>query len=489
MPPFDDYGQMEPTKISYIDGRPSTINLRRVQLIVQPHGARREFVFDQDVITIGGLEDNDIVLEDDTVSRYHCRIIQEDEHYILIDQGSTNGTHINGVRIRQAFLTPGATIAVGNTQVRFTPFNEELEVTPSESERFGDIVGRSLKMREIFGILEKIATTSATIIIEGETGTGKEVVARTIHKTSSRKDGPFVVFDCGAVPESLIESELFGHEKGSFTGAVMTRKGLFEMAEGGTIFLDELGELALDLQPKLLRVLEQREVRRVGSNKSIPINVRVVAATNRELENEVRQGNFREDLFYRLSVVRLMLPALRERTEDIALLAKHFLATQRFNKIPNPDGEPSLKIRSIDPEAIAALEKYEWPGNVRELVNVVERACSMAESHIIRPIDLPPHISGVDSLLAPLAPPSPDLPPPSTEKPKRWTELPRRADLQEKPFKEAKEEWVSTFERDYITELLMRHGGNISQASREADIDRKYFRKLMLKYGIEADDF
>ncbi|MEC9400496.1 MAG: sigma-54 dependent transcriptional regulator, partial [Myxococcota bacterium] len=354
---------------------------------------------------------------------------------------------------------------------------------------FGDIVGRSLKMREIFGILEKIATTSATIIIEGETGTGKEVVARTIHKTSSRKDGPFVVFDCGAVPESLIESELFGHEKGSFTGAVMTRKGLFEMAEGGTIFLDELGELALDLQPKLLRVLEQREVRRVGSNKSIPINVRVVAATNRDLETEVRQGNFREDLFYRLSVVRLMLPALRERKEDIPLLAQHFLTTQRFNKIPSAEGQPSLKISSIDPEAISALENYEWPGNVRELVNVVERACSMAESHIIRPIDLPPHISGVDSLLAPLAPPMHELPPPSTEKPKRWTELPRRADLQEKPFKEAKEEWVSTFERDYITELLMRHGGNISQASREADIDRKYFKKLMLKYDIEADDF
>jgi DNA-binding NtrC family response regulator len=165
------------------------------------------------------------------------------------------------------------------------------------------------------------------------------------------------------------------------------------------------------------------------------------------------------------------------------------LTTQRFNKIPSAEGQPSLKISSIDPEAISALENYEWPGNVRELVNVVERACSMAESHIIRPIDLPPHISGVDSLLAPLAPPMHELPPPSTEKPKRWTELPRRADLQEKPFKEAKEEWVSTFERDYITELLMRHGGNISQASREADIDRKYFKKLMLKYDIEADDF
>ena len=491
MAPNDPYGQMEPTKISYIDGRPSLLSLRRVQLILDPHGESRELLFDQGIISLGALETNDIVLKDDTVSRQHCRIIQEDEHYILQDMGSTNGTHINGVRVREAYLTPGATIAVGNTQVRFNPFSEEIVVEPSQAERFGSIVGRSVKMREIFGILEKIASTSATVVIEGETGTGKEVVARTIHDMSSRKNGPFVVFDCGAVPESLIESELFGHEKGSFTGAIMTRKGLFEMAEGGTIFLDELGELALELQPKLLRVLEQREVRRVGANASIPINVRVVAATNRNLESEVRAGNFREDLFYRLSVVRLFLPSLQERAEDIPLLAQHFLSTLRFNK---KEGEGAgLKISGIDPPALRALLDYAWPGNVRELVNVIERACSMAESERITLPDLPPHISGLESLLSPLSPPSRQSrypgPPEQNAKVTRWTELPQRADLQEKPFKEAKEEWVSTFERDYITELLMRHGGNISQASREADIDRKYFRKLMGKHGIEANDF
>ena len=376
---------------------------------------------------------------------------------------------------------------MGNTQVRFNPFNEQIEVTPSEAECFGSIVGKSLKMREIFGLLDKISPTAATVVIEGETGTGKEVVARTIHDMSSRADGPFIVFDCGAVPANLIESELFGHEKGSFTGAVMTRKGLFEMAEGGTIFLDELGELALDLQPKLLRVLEQREVRRVGANASTPINVRVIAATNRNLEEEVREGHFREDLFYRLSVVRLFLPALHERVEDIPLLVQHFLNSRSFNR--DPDDEDAFKIRNVEREALEALKRYDWPGNVRELVNVIERACSMTETDCIRLVDLPGHISGLETYMSQLEPPPLTREPEEADDITRWTALPRRDDLQDKPFKEAKEEWISTFERDYIAELLMRHGGNISQASREADIDRKYFRKLMGKYDIDADDF
>ncbi len=489
MPPYDQLG-MEPTKIAYVDGRPSTLHLRRIRLIISPHSPdSRECVFDQDVITIGAMEDNDVTLKDDTVSRHHCRIIQEEDNYVLVDLGSTNGTHINGVRVREAYLTSGATIAVGNTQVRFTPYSERLEVRPSEQERFGGIVGRSLKMREIFGILDKIAPTSATVVIEGETGTGKEVVARTIHEKSSRADGPFIIFDCGAVPANLIESELFGHEKGSFTGAVMSRKGLFEMAEGGTIFLDELGELALELQPKLLRVLEQREVRRVGSNTSVPINVRVIAATNRNLEEEVREGNFREDLFYRLSVVRLMLPALHERREDIPLLVKHFLDTMKFNR--RHDDPDALKLERIEREALDALTEYDWPGNVRELVNVIERACSMAETDCIRLEDLPGHISGLESLMPGLEPPPRGGARAQEDEDDvdRWTALPKRVDLQEMPFKEAKEEWIATFERDYIAELLMRHGGNISQASREADIDRKYFRKLMSKHAIDADDF
>jgi DNA-binding NtrC family response regulator len=455
------YDKVQPTKIAYVDGRPQTLHLRKARLLVQPGSPfERELMFDQAVITIGTLEDNDVVLEDDTVSRNHCRIVQEDDSYVLVDLESTNGTFINGVQIRQAYLEPGLVMSVGNTQIRFSSIDEEVPVTPSESEKFGEIVGRSLKMREIFGILEKIAPTSATVIIEGETGTGKEVVARTIHQMSERANKELIVFDCGAVPENLIESELFGHEKGSFTGAIMTRKGLFEMAQGGTIFLDELGELALDLQPKLLRVLEQREVRRVGSNKALPVNVRVIAATNRDLAQEVADGRFREDLFYRLSVVRIELPSLRDRREDIPLLVRHFLA-QDFNQ--NENGQPI--IRDVDADAMKALENYSWPGNVRELVNVVERACSFAESDRMTVDDLPAYITGAE--------PPPSVPGAQVTDAGIELDIPDKAALTELPFKEAKEEWITSFERDYILDLLTRHGGNISQASREADIDRK----------------
>ena len=469
------YDKVQPTKIAYVDGRPSTLHLRKARLILNPGTPKQsELVFDQNVITIGTHEDNDIILEDDTVSRRHCRIAQEDADYVATDLESTNGTFINGVRIREAFLAPGQILGIGNTQIRFHPFDEQIAVRPSASEQFGDIVGRSVRMREIFGVLEKIAPTSATVVIEGETGTGKEVVARTIHQMSKRADQPFIVFDCGAVPESLIESELFGHEKGSFTGAIMTRKGLFEMAQGGTIFLDELGELSLDLQPKLLRVLEQREVRRVGSNKPISVNVRVIAATNRKLEDEVRDGRFREDLFYRLSVVRLKLPSLRERTEDIPLLVRHFLHTQKFNR--DPDDE--LRVTAIDEEALLALSRYPWPGNVRELVNVIERAVSFTEGGALSPLDLPDYVLEARAAEPASANGASDV----------EHEVPSKSALSELPFKEAKEEWITSFERDYIADLLRRHHGNISQAAREADIDRKYFRKLMDKHGIDAND-
>lgn len=472
--PFPD--QPQQTKIAYLDGAPKSVHIRRAKLIVDPTGpAAQEYLFDQNVISIGALDSNDIVLKDDTVSRHHCRIVQENDAYVVIDLDSTNGTHINDVRIREAYLSASQVITVGGTEIQFSSIDEHVPVEPSKAERLGDIVGRSLAMREIFDILEKIAPTSATVVIEGETGTGKEVVAHTIHQMSPRKDQPFIVFDCGAVPESLIESELFGHEKGSFTGAIMTRKGLFEMAEGGTIFLDELGELALDLQPKLLRVLEQREVRRVGSNKPIPIDVRVIAATNRSLEEAVRDGQFREDLFYRLSVVRLFLPALRERAEDIPLLTNHFLETMSCNY----DAQGKRLLRGVTPEALKALSAYRWPGNVRELANIVERACSFAETDTIRIADLPDYVTDTSNsggLFAPL--PADD-----------WSNVPSKRELREEPFKQAKEKWISTFERDYLAELLDRHDGNISGAAREADIDRKYFRQLMTKHGLEADEF
>lgn len=470
------------TKITYLDGRPTTITLRRVKLELMRDGKVSSHVFDKDTVAIGATPDNDLVLEDETVSRNHCRIFQEGDHYLVKDLDSTNGTFINRVRVREAWLKPDCLLTLGKSEMRFAPVDEKLRIIPSDKQRFGEIIGRDAKMREIYAIFEKIAPTDATVVIEGETGTGKEVVARTVHQESRRRDGPFIVFDCGAVPENLIESELFGHEKGSFTGAVSTRLGVFELASGGTVFLDELGELQLDLQPKLLRVLEQREVKRVGGTRSIKVDVRIVAATNRDLEAEVKAGRFREDLFYRLSVVRVTLPSLKERKDDIPLLIKHFLRTCNFNR--TKDGQ--RKVVNISRSALDKLLEYNWPGNVRELLNVIERAVSFADTNTIEVRDLPDHIAiphqhlvsasqvpavvgggdGIEAGGAAAAFADMSIP---TGK-----------------FKDAKEQWVSSFERDYIETLLRSNDNNISHAAREADIDRKYFRKLMKKYEISA---
>ena len=465
---FPDY--IPPTKISYISGRPATLHLRKCKLVVsRDDGTVAEYIFDQPTVCIGAMDDNDLLVDDDTVSRYHCRIHQDENSYLITDLDSTNGTFVNRVRIKEAYLKPGCTVTLGKSDLLFQSLDERVEILPVKREKFGRIVGKSLRMREIFGILEKIAPTGATVVIEGETGTGKEVVARTVHEESRRADGAFVVFDCGAVPENLIESELFGHEKGSFTGAIMARQGLFEVAQGGTIFLDEIGELSLDLQPKLLRALEQREIRRVGSNKAIKVDVRVVVATNRNLEEEVKAGRFREDLYYRLTVVRVVLPPLRERKEDIPLLAKHFLRGGFFNK----DGDGKPIVHGVGRDALDTMMSYHWPGNVRELLNVIERACAYAEDEYIHPEQLPEHISGIGVVRRRASPGS-------------ATAKDRLDRAQDKPFKEAKEDWVSSFERDYIVNLLKKNSFNISHAAREADIDRKYFRKLMKKYAIEG---
>ncbi len=456
MAKFPDY--IPPTKIAYLDGRPAEIHLRKCKFVIEQAGRRREKIFDQSVITIGAMDDNDFVVNEETVSRYHCKVLQDQDGYVLQDQSSTNGTFINRVRIREAYLKSGCTVQVGKVELKFYFADEKVPVVPSQKERLGLLIGRNVKVREIYGIIEKIAPAGTTVVIEGETGTGKEVVAQTIHQLSPRASGPMMIFDCGAVPENLIESELFGHEKGSFTGAIMTRQGLFEMAHGGTLFLDELGELNLDLQPKLLRALEQREIRRVGSSKPIKVDVRVIAATNRNLEEEVRSGRFRQDLFYRLSVVRILLPPLRERPEDIPLLVEHFLKTHTFNR--GSDGKQ--RVEGIEREALDLLAGYRWPGNVRELVNVIERAVSFCEGQTIGVRDLPEQLrlagasAGVEAATGEIT------------------------------FKEAKERWVSSFERDYIVALLKKNHGNISHAAREADIDRKYFRKLMRKYGVDA---
>jgi DNA-binding NtrC family response regulator len=466
------------TKISYVDGEPDLLHIQKVELIVNPGApdARKRHTLESETIIVGTGKDSDVELDDSTVSRSHCKIQSTSEGYIVTDLESTNGTYVDGVRVRSAFLSPKSVLAVGNTEIQFEPIEERVPIEPSSFHRLGDIVGRSEKIREVFGIIEKIAPTNSTVVIEGETGTGKEVVARTVHELSNRQEEPFVVFDCGAVPDNLIESELFGHEKGSFTGATMSREGVFQAADGGTIFLDELGELNLELQPKLLRVLEQREVRPVGANKPIPVDVRVIAATNRDLEQEVDAGRFREDLFYRLSVVRLFLPPLRERVEDIPLLVEHFLDAEDFNR----DADDLQQLKGLSSDALEAMEAYDWPGNVRELLNVIERACSFAETSTIRAEDLPQHLLDNENPIK--------LDHPEDSAKERWAEVPEKEKLHEKPFKEAKSEWIANFEEDYIFDTLFRHDGNISAAARTADIDRKYFRELMNKHGIEPQD-
>lgn len=459
-------------KIDYKEGKPPTLHLRKCKLVLEEaDGKLFEYIFDQDSISIGSDEDNDLVLPYTTVSRYHCKIIQEPVDYILCDLDSTNGTFINKIKIREAYLKNGCNIQLGDILLKFQVFGEEYEVQPSLKDSFGNIVGRSIKMREVFAILEKIAPTCATIIIEGETGTGKEVVARTIHEKSSRAKEPFIVFDCGAVPKDIIESELFGHEKGSFTGAITTRPGLFEIANGGTLFLDEIGELYLDLQPKLLRALEQREIRKVGSNRSIKVDVRLIAATNKNLEEEVKTQRFREDLYYRLSVVRIYLPPLRERKEDIPLLIKHFLRTSPFNK--TPDGEQ--RIMGINEEALESLMNYHWPGNVRELMNVIERACSFCDGDVLQIEDLPPHfLKTSQSSIKRVS----DEDTERIHSPFKFTGS----------FKEQKEEIVEKFEKEYIINLLKRCKFKLSLAAKEASLDRKYLRKLIKKHNINIEE-
>jgi len=310
--------------------------------------------------------------------------------------------------------------------------------------RFEDLLGTSSGMREVFGLIERVATSSTTVLITGESGTGKELIARAIHAKSPRRDGPFIPINGGAIPETLLESELFGHEKGAFTGAHVRRQGRVEQADGGTLFLDEVGELPLTLQVKLLRFLQEREIERVGGRQRILVNVRVIAATNTDLRKGIEAGRFRDDLYYRLSVVTLAMPPLRERGEDVLLLADAFL--RRFRHEGN-----GKRVRGFSPEALAALWAHTWPGNVRELENRVQRAVIVAAGPVLTPADLE---------LAPAAPGKLNL-------------------------KEARER----VERKVVVEALVRCKGNITQAAREMEITRPTLHALMNKYGLRADQF
>jgi DNA-binding NtrC family response regulator len=435
---------------SLLDEAPAFTRQRGgIFLVIKGPDRGESAVLEKVPVTFGSSPSCGMILTDKTISRKHMEAEwAEGGGVVLRDLDSTNGTFFQGSKFKEITIGFGAEFKLGRTVVKFLPEEEIVEPEISDSENFGQLKGSDPKMRRLFALLTDIAATDATVIIEGETGTGKELVAEEIHNHSPRGKGPFIVFDCGAVPHELIESALFGHVKGSFTGAVADRRGAFAEAHGGTIFLDEIGELSTELQPALLRVLDKRAVRQVGGNHYNQVDVRVLAATNRDLREEVVKKTFREDLYYRLAVIRITLPPLRERGLDIPYLANHYVGMYS----PNPK-----KQLEVTADELARLKSHSWPGNVRELRNVIERACVLSKGDDIN-LD--------DAFLGEEAAPS----------------LGIRTDL---PFKEAKGQLVEFFEREYIVDLMRRHKMNLSSAAREAQIDRKHLRELIRKYDID----
>ncbi|MET0389025.1 MAG: sigma 54-interacting transcriptional regulator [Polyangiales bacterium] len=396
-------------------------------------------------LSIGTAHDSDLVLTDDTVSRRHCEIELTEAGFRVRDLGSTNGLHCGGMRIYAVECTTRTELQLGETTLTVTPLSQTEDRSLVTADRFGDLLGSSRKMRALFAELERLAPTQLSILIEGETGTGKDVAAESIHHASERAQGPYVVFDCSAVAPTLIESELFGHERGAFTGAVQARAGVFEEAHGGSLFLDEIGELPKDLQPKLLRALEKRQVKRLGSQRMLPIDVRIIAATNRNLAAEVRADTFRQDLYYRIAGARVQMPPLRERVEDLPLLVAHFLALDA----------PKLKQSAISADVWSMFRDHRWPGNVRELRNAVQRLVVAPELSL----DLAEH--------NPVAATRSDPAPATLE-----------------PLREARCRAAEAFERAYLRAILDRTQGNVTRAAAIAEVSRQMVQKLMRKYGV-----
>lgn len=375
-------------------------------------------------------------LTDSLVSRRHVRMLLEGRLLRITDLGSTNGTFVDGVRLLDGFLRGGELVRLGRTALRA----EIVAGTPATPlpnvDRFGRLIGASVGMRRLYPLCARLAASDVTVVIEGETGTGKEVLAESIHEASPRARGPFVVFDCTAVAPNLLESALFGHEKGAFSGALATHRGVFEEANGGTLLIDEIGDLDLSLQPKLLGVLQRGEVRRVGGARPIPVNVRVLAATRRDLDHEVQAGRFRDDLFYRLAVARIELPPLRDRPGDVELLARHFW--ERVGA-----GQP------FPEEVLSRLVDYAWPGNVRELGNAIARLAALGTLGEPTPGPRAPAGSqdAIDAVLA-----------------------------ENLPFPRARDRVLALFEERYVSRLLEVHGGNVAEAAAASGVARRYFQ-------------
>ncbi len=402
--------------------------------------------------TIGRHPTCDLALPDPQVSGVHLQISVDGTTIRVRDPGSTNGTWLAGARVRDVELGIGAELRVGDTLLVVEPDTDAAAREEPSGESFGELVGASRAMRELFTLLARVSSKDLTMLVLGETGTGKEELARAVHAASPRAKGPFVVVDCTALPESLADALLFGHEKGAFTGASERRLGFFEAAHGGTLLLDEVGELPAAHQAKFLRVLERREVVRVGSQTPVPVDVRVIAATNRDLRLEIDRQRFREDLYFRLAAVRVTLPPLRDRPDDIALLCR---------KILTRSGSEAM----IEHDALSYLLEQQWPGNVRELANALLRGSALTDDGIIRRSDLAGEGFGGRSERS-------NTPPGEVVG----------------TFAEAKDRTIERFERAYLAVLMRRCQGNLSRASREADLARHHLRDLLKKRGLYGID-
>lgn len=405
----------------------------------------KAFVTGVEPTVIGTHESAEVRLTDDAVSRFHAELTREGSQLTVRDLGSRNGTRLDGVRVRDAILAVGSRLVIGETTLVLEGETGATEAELSGKGAFGRLVGKSVPMRRTMALLERAAGADATVLLLGETGTGKEAAAEALHAASARRDKPFVVVDCGALPPTLLESELFGHRRGAFTGATADRVGALEASDGGTLFFDEIGEVPLDLQPKLLRAIEAREFRRLGDTRSQSFDARIVAATHRDLRVEVNEKRFRADLFYRLAVVSVTLPALRERRGDLPLLV---------DTLAERLGASTAQRQALAADKVfqADLAAHAFPGNVRELRNLVERALVMgtAEDLVAEPRDLPPD----DQTLASL------------------------------PLKTARAHATARFERSYLTALLAAHQDNVAAAARAAEVDRMHFYRLLWRHGL-----
>ncbi len=424
-----------------VDPSSGALRERRYRAVVTPANGQSVSVPIDGTLIVGSGPDAGLPINDETVSRYHLELQARPEGIRVRDLKSTNGTFVSGARVDELWVVEETALRVGKTLLRIVLEEADVETPAYDAPLFGGAVGSSTAMRKLFGLLERVAATDSTVMLLGETGTGKEMLAHAVHNASPRAAGPLVVLDCGAVAANLIESELFGHAKGAITGALARRDGAFVRANGGTLFLDEVAELPLDLQPKLLRALESRVVKPVGADQSTEVDLRVIAATHRDLDEEVKAGRLRQDLYFRLAVVVVRVPPLRERRDDIPLLVSHFLEVL---------GRPEFE---LPPALLSRLMEHPWPGNARELRNVVERAL----------------VGNGD----PLAGPS-------------GQSGPARADLTQLPFKAAKEQLIESFSREYVQALLDRCGGNISEVARTAGIARNWVHHLVSKYGLKA---